>query len=308
VYEERPDPKPGVGQLLVKTEAIGVNFIDLYRREGRYPQPAPGVPGEEGSGLVLEVGPGVTEFAPGDLVAWTTVMGSYAERVLVPEEKAIRVPEKMDMRTAAASLVIGMTAHYLVNDSYKVKPGDTLLVHAAAGGVGSILVRMIKSMGGKVIGTVSSAGKEELARANGVDEVIRYDLVEDWPTEVRRLTGGKGVDAVYDGVAKDTFKGSIASLRTRGTLVLYGGASGPVPPFDVMDLAWNGSLTLTRPYLEHFRATREEFLWRAGEVFNGILGGKFSVTIGATYPLARAADAHLDLGSRKAMGKLLLIP
>ncbi|MGE0171931.1 MAG: quinone oxidoreductase [Oligoflexales bacterium] len=307
-YEERPDPAPGAGQLLVKTDAISVNFIDLYRREGRYPQPPPGVPGEEGSGKVVEVGAGVTGFKPGDRVAWTTVMGSYAEKVLVPADMAIHVPKGMDMQTAAASLVIGMTAHYLVYDSYKVKSGDTLLVHAAAGGVGSILVRMIKAMGGKVIGTVSTAEKEKLARANGADEVIRYDLVKEWPAEVRRLTNNQGVHAVYDGVAAATFKGSLASLRTRGTMVLYGGASGPVPPFDIMELAWGGSLTITRPYLEHFRATREEFLWRANEVFQGIQQGKFSVTIGGTYPLEKAADAHRDLGSRRAMGKLLLIP
>lgn len=308
VFEERPDPTPGKGQLLVETEAIGVNFIDLYRREGRYPQPDPGVPGEEGAGKIIAVGDGVREYKVGDRIAWTTVMGSYAEKVLVPAEKAIHVPENMDMQTAAAALVIGMTAHYLVHDSYKVKKGDTLLVHAAAGGVGSILVRMIKAMGGRVIGTVSSAEKEKLARENGADEVIRYDQVEDWPAEVRRLTDGIGVDAVYDGVAAATYKGSIASLRVRGTIVLFGGASGAVPPFDIMELAWAGSLTLTRPYLEHFRATREEFLWRANDVFKGILNNEFGVTIGGTYPLSKAAEAHRDLGSRKAMGKLLLIP
>ena len=308
VYEERADPVPASGELLVVTEAIGVNFIDLYRREGRYPQPAPGVPGEEGAGRVLAAGSNVADFKPGDRIAWTTVMGSYAEKVLVPAEKAIHVPEGLDMQTAAAALVIGMTAHYLVHDSYKVKKGDTLLVHAAAGGVGSILVRMIKALGGRVIGTVSTEEKERLARENGADEVIRYDLIEDWPAEVRRLTNGKGVDAVYDGVAAATYKGSIASLRMRGTLVIFGGASGPVPPFDIMELAWAGSLTLTRPYLEHFRATREEFLWRATEVFQGIIDGKFNVSIGGTYPLSKAADAHRDLGSRRAMGKLLLIP
>ncbi len=308
VYEDRSDPTPGENDLLVATDAISVNFIDLYRREGRYPQPPPGVPGEEGSGRVIAVGSGVSEFSVGDKVAWTTVMGSYAEKVIVSVEKAIHVPEGIDMQTAAAALVIGMTAHYLVYDSYKVKEGDTLLVHAAAGGVGSILVRMIKSLGGRVIGTVSTESKEKSARENGADEVIRYDRIKDWPAEVRRLTDGKGVDAVYDGVAAATYKGSIASLRMRGTLVLFGGASGPVPPFDIMELAWAGSLTLTRPYLEHFRATREEFLWRANDVFQGILDNKFGVTIGGTYPLAQAADAHRDLASRNAKGKLLLIP
>lgn len=305
--QEKPDPVPGEGEMVVETEAAGVNFIDIYRREGRYPQPEPRIPGEEGSGRVLAVGPNVTDFQPGDRVAWTTVLGSYATRVLVPAYRAVRVPEGIDMQTAAAALVQGMTAHYLIHDSYKVKSGDTLLVHAAAGGVGLLLVQTIKALGARVIGTVSSEVKEQLARQHGADEIIRYDQVSDLAAEVRRLTDGEGVHAVYDGVGAATFDASLASLRTRGTMVLYGGASGAVPPFDIMRLAWGGSLTLTRPYMEHFRATRQEFEWRAGEVFQGILQGTLKITIDSTYPLADAPQAHAALASRKTMGKLLLL-
>ncbi|MHB2019538.1 MAG: quinone oxidoreductase family protein [Candidatus Xenobia bacterium] len=306
--EEKSDPVPGEGEILVETDAISVNWIDIYRREGRYPQPEPRIPGEEGSGRVVAVGPNAMDFKPGDRVAWTTVLGSYATRVLVPAYRAIHVPEGMDMQTAAGALVLGMTAHYLINDSYKVQRGDTLLVHAAAGGVGLLLVQTIKARGGRVIGTVSSDAKEQRARAEGADEIIRYDQVTDVAAEVKRLTGGEGVHAVYDGVGAATFEGSLASLRMRGTLVLYGGCSGPVPPFDPLKLAWGGSLTLTRPYMEHFRATREEFEWRAGEVFKGILDGTLKISIDSTYPLARAPEAHAALTSRRTMGKLLLLP
>jgi NADPH2:quinone reductase len=305
---EMPDPVPGEGEILVEAAAIGVNYIDIYRREGRYPQPEPRIPGEEGSGTVVAVGPDVTEFKVGDRVAWTTVLGSYATRVRVPAYRATHVPDGLDMQTAAAALVHGMTAHYLINDSYKAKAGDTLLVHAAAGGVGLLLVQMLKALGAKVIGTVSSEAKEQLARAHGADEIIRYDQVTDLAAEVKRLNGGEGVHAVYDGVGAATFDASLDSLRMRGTMVLYGGASGPVPPFDIMRLAWGGSLTLTRPYMEHFRATREEFLWRAGEVFKGVLDGSLKITIDSTYPLANAPEAHANLASRRTMGKLLLLP
>ncbi|MDB5101356.1 MAG: zinc-binding dehydrogenase family protein [Cyanobacteria bacterium RYN_339] len=307
-YVELPDPVPGEGQIVVETDAIGVNYIDIYRREGRYPQPEPRVPGEEGSGRVLAVGPDITEFKVGDRVVWTTVLGSYATKVLVPDFRAVLVPDGVDMQTAAAALVHGMTAHYLVNDSYKAKAGDTLLVHAAAGGVGLLLVQMLKALGCKVIGTVSTEEKEKAARAFGADEIIRYDQVEDLAAEVKRLNGGEGVHAVYDGVGAATFDASLASLRMRGTMVLFGGASGAVPPFDPMKLAWGGSLTLTRPYMEHFRATREEFQWRANEVFQGILDGKLKITIDSTYPLANAPEAHAALASRRTMGKLLLLP
>lgn len=303
-----PDPVPGEGEIVVETDAIGVNYIDIYRREGRYPQPEPRIPGEEGAGRVVAVGGNALDFKIGDRVAWTTVLGSYATRVRVPAHRAIHVPDGLDLRTAAAVLVHGMTAHYLVNDSYRVKRGDTLLVHAAAGGVGSLLVQLIKARGGRVIGTVSSDAKEERTRALGADEVIRYDRVADLAAEVRRLSGGEGVHAVYDGVGAATFEASLASLRMRGTMVIYGGASGPAPPLDVMKLAWGGSLTLTRPYMEHFRATREEFEWRAGEVFAGVLEGALRIAIDSVYPLADAPKAHAALASRATMGKLLLQP
>ena len=302
LVERRPSA-PGPGQVLVKADAVGVNFIDIYRREGRYPLPLPGTPGEEGSGVVLALGPDVTDFAVGDRVAWTTVLGSYASHVIVPVEKAIRVPDGLDLKTAAAVIVQGMTAHYLVNDSYVVKPGTTALVLAVAGGVGLLLTQMLKARGARVIGVTSSAEKERRARAFGADHVVRYD---DFATRVRELTGG--VDVVYDSVGAATFEASLTCARRRGTIVLFGGASGPVPPFDPMKLAWGGSLTLTRPYLEHFRATKEEFRWRAGEVFNEVLAGTLKVTIGGTYPLANAAQAHRDLASRSTTGKLLLTP
>ncbi|MFI9202241.1 quinone oxidoreductase family protein [Streptomyces sp. NPDC053048] len=308
LYVEKPEPRPGAGEILVELAAAGVNFIDLYRREGRYPLPLPSVPGEEGSGVVLSVGPGVTRFEPGDRVAWTTVLGSYATRVVVPQEKAILVPDSIDLRTAGGVLVQGMTAHYLVNDSYPGRTGETVLVHAAAGGVGLLLTQFLKRRGVRVIGTVSTEWKEKQARDNGADEIVRYTETEDLAAEVRRLTGGEGVHAVYDGVGAPTFDASLASLRTRGTLVLYGGAGGPVPPVDVMRLLWGGSLTLTRPYLEHFRATVEEFERRAGEVFAGLADGTLRFTAGGTYPLAEAHRAHTDLAARRTTGKLLLVP
>ncbi|AJX35772.1 quinone oxidoreductase family protein [Burkholderia oklahomensis] len=307
-YVTRTPREPGEGELLVELAAAGVNFIDLYRREGRYPMPLPGTPGEEGAGRVLAVGPNVMRFKPGDRVAWTTVMGSYATHVIVPEDKAIVVPDAIDLQTAAAALVQGMTAHYLVNDSYKAREGDTVLVHAAAGGVGLLLTQWLKQRGVQVIGTVSTEQKAALARGNGADDVILHHAVDDLAAEVRRLTGGKGVHAVYDGIGAATFDASLASLRTRGTLVIFGGASGPVPPVDVMRLLWGGSLTLTRPYLEHFRATVDEFLWRAGEVFDGIADGSLEIRIGGSYPLADARRAHADLAARRTTGKLLLVP
>ncbi|MEU1826324.1 quinone oxidoreductase [Streptomyces abikoensis] len=309
LYVEKPDPgRPGEGQILVELAAAGVNFIDLYRREGRYPLPVPCVPGEEGSGVVLAVGPGVTRFAPGDRVAWTTVLGSYAERVLVPEDKAIVVPDAIDLPTAGGVLVHGMTAHFLAHDSYPARAGETVLVHAAAGGVGMLLTQMLGRRGVRVIGTVSTEEKERIARANGADEVVRYTETDDLAAEVRALTGGEGVHAVYDGVGAATFEASLASLRVRGTLVLFGGASGAVPPVDVMRLLWGGSLTLTRPYLEHFRATVEEFERRANAVFRGIADGTLRFTVAGTYPLAEAHRAHTDLASRATSGKLLLVP
>lgn len=235
-------------------------------------------------------------------------MGSYATRVVVPEDKAIAVPDGIDLRTAAAALVQGMTAHYLVNDSYRAREGDVVLVHAAAGGVGLLLTQWLKRRGVRVIGTVSTAGKAALARSNGADDVVLHGAFDDLAAEVRRLTDGRGVHAVYDGIGAATFDASLASLRMRGTLVIFGGASGPVPPVDVMRLLWGGSLTLTRPYLEHFRASVDEFLWRAGAVFDGILDGSLKIRIGGAYPLADARRAHADLAARRTTGKLLLVP
>ncbi|MBP2472558.1 NADPH2:quinone reductase [Crossiella equi] len=300
--------QPGPGEILVRTAAAGVNFIDLYRREGRYPLELPSTPGEEGAGTVLALGEGVTRFQIGDRVAWTTVPGSYAEQHVVPDFRAIKVPDAIDPHTAAAALVQGMTAHYLCHDSYPAKPGDTVVVHAAAGGVGLLLTQMLKARGVRVIGTVGNADKAKIALANGADEVLRLDEVEDFAPAVRALTGGEGAHAVYDGVGRSTFDASLASLRLRGHLVVFGGASGPVPPVDVMRLLWGGSLTLTRPYLEHFRATLEEFEWRANAVFDGIQDGSLKITIGGTYPLAEAHRAHADLAARRTSGKLLLIP
>jgi NADPH2:quinone reductase len=307
-YVPQTERAPGAGELLVELVAAGVNFIDLYRREGRYPMPLPGTPGEEGSGRVLAVGQNVSRFKPGDHVAWTTVMGSYATRVVVPEDKAIVVPDAIDLRTAAAALVQGMTAHYLVHDSYRAREGDTVLVHAAAGGVGLLLTQWLKQCGVRVIGTVSTEEKATLARDNGADEIILNRAGGDIAADVRRMTDGKGVHAVYDGIGAATFDASLDSLRTRGTLVIFGGASGPVPPVDVMRLMWGGSLTLTRPYLEHFRATVEEFQWRASEVFDAIISGALKIRIGGVYPLADARCAHADLAARRTTGKLLLVP
>jgi NADPH:quinone reductase len=307
-YVERPAPEPGEGQVLARLAAAGVNFIDIYRREGRYPLPLPAVPGEEGSGTVIAVGPGVTRFQVGDRIAWTTVLGSYGELVAVPEGKAIKVPEGIDLLTAGAALVQGMTAHYLVNDSYKARAGDVVLLHAAAGGVGLLATQMLKQRGATVIGTVSTSEKAKIAKENGVDHVLIHAQDLNLAAAVKALTGGLGVHAVYDGIGKATFDASLDSLRMRGTLVLFGGASGPVPPVDVMRLLWGGSLTLTRPYLEHFRATLEEFEWRAGEVFQGILSGSLRITVGGTYPLAEASRAHADLAARRTTGKLLLTP
>lgn len=307
-YITQPERMPGDGELLVDVAAAGVNFIDLYRREGRYPMPLPGVPGEEGAGHVLAAGANVDRFGPGDRVAWTTVMGSYASRVIVPQDKAIAVPAEIDLHMAAAALVQGMTAHYLANDSYPARAGDIVLIHAAAGGVGGLLTQWLKRRGVRVIATVSTEEKAALARGHGANAVILHGAVDDLAAEVRRLSDGKGVHAAYDGVGAATFDASLDSLRTRGTLVLFGGASGPVPPVDVMRLLWGGSLTLTRPYLEHFRATRDEFERRAGEVFDAIANGALRIRIGGVYPLADARRAHADLAARRTTGKLLLVP
>jgi NADPH2:quinone reductase len=305
---ELPDPEPGPGELLVDVAAAGVNFIDIYQRGGTYPMPMPYVPGLEGAGRVLALGDGVTGFAVGDRVAWSEALGSYAERVTVPAEKAVAVPGDVSDDLAAAVLLQGMTAHFLVHDTHPVQAGEDVLVHAAAGGVGLLLTQFAAARGARVIATVSTAEKEELARGAGAAEVIRYTEVDDLAAEVRALTGGTGVVAAYDSVGRTTFDASLASLRRRGMLVLFGGSSGPVPPVDPQRLNSAGSLFLTRPKLFDYVATREELTARAGAVLAAVADGTLDVRIGHRYPLADAATAHEDLQARRTTGKLLLLP
>lgn len=305
---ELPDPEPGPGQVLVEVAAAGVNFIDTYHRSGLYPMPLPFIPGAEGAGTVIGAGPGVDGVAVGERVAWAMSPGSYTELALVPAENAVPVPEGVDLETAAGALLQGMTAHYLTVSTHPVQPGETVLVHAAAGGMGLLLTQMTTARGGRVIGTVSTPEKERLARAAGAAEVIRYTELDDVAGEVRRLTSGAGVAAVYDGVGASTFDTSLAALRPRGMLALYGAASGPVPPLDPQRLNSAGSVFLTRPSLAHYTANREELTWRAGEVFDAIRDGSLQITIGGSYPLADAWRAHTDLQGRRTTGKQLLLP
>jgi NADPH2:quinone reductase len=305
---ELDDPRPGPGELLVDVAVAGVNYIDTYQRTGRYPIDLPFVPGLEGTGTVREVGEGVRDLSVGDRVAWASALGSYAERVVVPAAGAVRVPEGVDDEVAAGALLQGMTAHYLVNSTYPVRQGDAVLVHAAAGGVGLVLTQLARAKGARVIGTVSTEEKEKLAREAGAEEVIRYTEVDDLAAEVRRRTGGEGVAAVYDGVGASTFDASLASLRPRGTLALFGASSGPVPPFDLQRLNAAGSLFVTRPSLGHHTATRDELTWRAGAVFDAITRGELAIRIGGRYPLAEARRAHEDLQGRRTTGKLVLLP
>ncbi|MGH3837411.1 MAG: quinone oxidoreductase family protein [Pseudonocardiaceae bacterium] len=305
---ELPDPEPGPGQLLVELAAAGVNYLDTYFRSGAYPIPLPFIPGSEGAGTVTAVGPVTGGIAVGDRVAWATSLGSYAELAVVPAEQALPVPPGVDSETAAGSLLQGMTAHYLTVSVHPVQPGDTVLVHAAAGGMGQLLTQLATARGGRVIGTVSTLEKERLAREAGAADVIRYTEIDDVAGEVRRLTGGQGVAAVYDGVGASTFDASLASLRPRGMLALYGAASGPVPPVDPQRLNAAGSVFLTRPMLAHYVATRDELTWRAGGVFDAIQDGSLRIGIGGRYPLAEAGRAHQDLQGRRTTGKLLLLP
>ncbi len=305
---ELPDPAPGPGQLLVELAAAGVNYIDTYHRSGAYPMPLPFIPGSEGAGTVTAVGPDVRDFAVGDQVAWAASQGSYAERAVVATDQAVPVPQGVDIEIAAGCLLQGMTAHYLVVSVHAVQPDEAVLVHAAAGGMGLLLTQLATARGGRVIGTVSTADKERLAREAGAAEVIRYTEIDDVAGEVRRLTGGDGVAAVYDGVGASTFDASLASLRRRGMLALFGAASGPVPPVDAQRLNSAGSVFLTRPKLADYVATREELTWRAGEVFDAILDGSLRISIGGRYPLTDAGRAHQDLQGRRTTGKLLLLP
>ena len=304
---ERDPGAPGPGQVRVRVAAAGVNFIDVYFRTGLYPRPLPFVAGLEGAGRVEAAGPGVAGLAAGDRVAWASAPGSYAEVLLAPASSLVRVPDPVSDELAAAAMLQGMTAHYLVHAIRPVAPGGWALVHAAAGGTGLLLVQMLRAAGMHVVGTCGSAEKAALVREAGADEAVRYDT-DDFVAAARAATGGRGVDVVYDGVGRSTFDGSLASLRPRGLLALFGQSSGPVPPFDLQRLNAGGSLVVTRPSLAHFVATRAELEERAGAVLGAIAAGKLAVRIGARFPLARAADAHRALESRATTGKLLLIP
>ncbi len=302
-----PIPKPKPNEVVVKISAAGVNFIDVYFREGRYPAPLPFINGQEAAGVVTEVGSEVKSWKPGDRVAYTGVLGGYAEYAAVPADRLVRIPPTVKDEQAAAAMLQGMTAHYLVNSTYPLKKGETALIHAAAGGVGLLLVQMAKNIGARAIGTVGSEEKAKLAREAGADDIIIYSQ-QDFEAETKRLTDGKGVHVVYDGVGKSTFEKDFNVLRPRGYLVLFGGASGPVPPVDPMILTQKGSLFLTRPSLGHYIATREELERRATDVLNMISAGKLKLRIAHIYKLQDAQQAHRDLESRKTTGKLLLIP
>jgi NADPH2:quinone reductase len=302
-----PVPQPGPKQALIKLAASGVNFIDVYFRTGLYPVDLPFTLGQEGAGVVEAVGPGVTEIQPGDRVAYTAPGGSYAEYVVVPSWQLVKVPGGMDLKTAAAALLQGMTAHYLTHSTFPLKAGDTCLIHAAAGGAGRLIVQMAKMLGARVFGTTSTEAKAVLARQAGADEIIFYTK-QDFAAEVKRLTDGRGVDVIYDSVGAPTFMPGLNCLRPRGMMVLFGQSGGKVPPLDATILNTKGSLFLTRPKLGNYCASREELLWRAGDVFEWIASGKLKLAIERTYPLAQAAQAHRDLESRATAGKLLLIP
>jgi NADPH2:quinone reductase len=304
-FTEIDRPVPGPGQLLIKVAAAGVNFIDTYQRGGMYKVPFPFTPGSEAAGTVEEVGEGVETFAVGSRVATAEGSKCYAGYTVLDAAKALPVPDGLDDQTAAALPLQGMTAHYLINSSFRVEPGHTVLTHAGAGGVGLLLTQLLKERGARVITTVSSDAKEELAREAGADHVLRY---QGFPHHVRELTGGKGVDVVYDGVGRNTFDGSMSCLRTRGSLVLFGAASGAVAPVDPQRLNAGGSLTLTRPSLAHFLLNEPERHWRSGEIFAAAANGNLKVRIGASYPLAEARQAHEDLEGRRTTGKVLLVP
>ncbi|WP_445154718.1 quinone oxidoreductase family protein [Arthrobacter sp. Hor0625] len=298
-------PVPGPGQLLVKVAATGVNFIDTYKRSGVYKVQYPYTPGSEASGTVEETGDGVTAFSVGDRVATAEGINCYAGYALVDADKALPVPHGVDDFTAAALPLQGITAHYLINSSFKVEAGQTVLLHAGAGGVGLLLIQMLKAKGARVITTVSTDEKEQLARGAGADHVLRYG---GFAAKVRDLTDGAGAHVVYDGVGKDTFDDSLAALRIRGTLVLFGAASGPVPPFDPQRLNAGGSLYLTRPTINHFLRDAQERRWRSDELFAAVADGSLKVRIGARYDLADAAAAHTDLEQRRTTGKVILVP
>ncbi|MBL8163582.1 MAG: quinone oxidoreductase [Anaerolineae bacterium] len=303
--EDLTMPTPGPGQVRVRVEASGVNFIDIYQCSGQYKMNLPFTPGQEAAGVVDALGDGVSSFSVGDRVASAFTLGMYASHALIAAEKLVPIPAGVDSQTAAAAMLQGMTAHYLTIDTFPLREGHTALIHAAAGGTGLLLVQMAKLRGARVIATASSQQKLSLAREMGADETVFYD---DFPAQVKALTGGRGVDVVYDSVGKDTFERSLECLRPRGYLVLFGQSSGPVAPLDPQVLNAKGSLFLTRPSLGHHLQTREELLLRAGDVFGWIAAGALKVRIDRVYPLAQAADAHRALASRETSGKVLLLP
>ena len=305
--EELPTPAPGPGAVLVRIEAVGVNFVDVYERAGLYPRPLPFTPGSEAAGVVEQLGPGVQEVAVGDRVAYCSVPGAYATHAVVPAERLVPLPDGITTRQAAAAMLQGLTAHYLATSTYALSSADTCLIHAAAGGVGQLFCQIARRRGAHVIGTVSTARKEELARAAGAHEVIRY-TEQDFAAETRRLTHGRGVQVVYDSVGRTTFDASLTCLMPRGMLVLFGQSSGPVPPVDPQRLNRGGSLYLTRPTLAHYTATRDELLSRARELLGWIAAGELRLRVDAELPLADAAEAHRRLEERETMGKILLIP
>ncbi len=303
--EDIPTPTPGEGQALVRLQAIGVNFIDTYKRSGLYAVPTPFTVGEEGAGVVEAVGPGVEGIRPGEVVVYSNVQGSYAEYAVVPADKLVKVPMGLNPKIAVAGMLQGMTAHYLAHSTYPLKAGETCLIHAGAGGVGLLLIQMAKMIGATVITTASTEEKRALAKEAGADYTLPY---EGFDQKAREITGGKGVDVVYDGVGQSTWEGSLNSLRIRGMLALYGQSSGPVAPFNPQVLNQKGGLFLTRPSLWHYTQTREELLWRAGDVMRWALEGRLKIRISAEFPLAQAAQAHIALQRRETTGKVLLFP
>jgi NADPH2:quinone reductase len=302
-----PIPQPGPGQVLIRVEAVGVNFVEIYFRKGTYKAALPFIPGSEASGTVEELGPGVTGFAAGDAVASASVLGSYAEYALVPAAQLVKTPPGITHEQAAAAMLQGMTAHYLAYSTYPLKAGETALIHAGAGGVGLLLTQIAVRIGVRAITTVSTPEKAALSREAGASDVILY-TEQDFEAEVKRLTGGKGVDVVYDSVGKTTFDMSLNCLRPRGLMALFGASSGPVPPFDLTQLNSKGSLFVTRPSMWHYVATRVELEWRANDVLGWVAKGELKLRMEHLYPLAEAGQAHADLEARKTTGKILLEP
>ena len=302
-----PTPTPAANQALIRIEASGVNFIDTYFREGRYPATLPYTLGQEAAGTVVSIGSDVASVAPGDRIAWCGIPGTYAEFAVAPAERLVKIPADVTAEQAAAAILQGMTAHYLAHSTYKIQSGDEVLIHAGAGGTGLLLTQMAKSLGARVITTVSTPEKAALSKAAGADEVILYTQT-NFADEVKRLTAGRGLPVVYDSVGKSTFEQSLTCLKPRGLMVLFGGASGAVPPFDLIRLSTIGSLYVTRPTLKDYIVTRADLMARADDVLSGVAAGKLKLRVDHTYPLAGVARAHTELESRKTTGKLLLIP